>query len=49
MTAAIARVRATYGNAGDHRENASNAAVAVVAKHRKPYVGGCALRGDFET
>jgi hypothetical protein len=31
MTAAIARVRATYSNAGDHRENAANAAVAMVA------------------
>src|SRR4029077_3163452 len=31
MTAAIARVRVTYSNAGDHRENAANAAVAMVA------------------
>ena len=31
MTAAMARVRATYSNAGDHRENAANAAVAMVA------------------
>ena len=29
MTAAIARVRATYSNAGDHRENAANAMVAI--------------------
>ena len=47
MTAAMARVRATYSNVGDHRETAANAAVAMVpiAVHTASHMSEVALCG----